>query len=371
MLMRLALVLAVGLAPAAMAQECTSEQQVCDQIKSAKRANDAGAPTAALKHLRIAQNSIDIDTQWLVYLLGQKAAAYAQKGNQEQSLAAIASALEFRPNDIWLLLQSCRQHGAADFLAKAQRDCARVRTLLRRMKDPETRAVALPYLVLAEAQLALYMRFPDVALKKIDELDSEAMPARFTDDLRAAALSMTGDHMGASEALDRVLTQAADEPAATRAQLYHRRGFERFAIGAFASGLQDLEIAAKTARQIPSDAPNRDRDLARYLYGLCAVHLRRNDAAAAQHWCGALSETEIANENHIFLDAVGLAQLRNGQYAEAAENFAEALRLFPRSAQSYRHLQQSVTGAQKAGMTLELEDYVDDSVRLLQEGSFR
>ncbi|MDD9717434.1 hypothetical protein PVW48_11800 [Dinoroseobacter sp. PD6] len=366
MLIRLVLLLALWAPATALAQACTSAPEVCNQILSAKQDNDAGAPKDALDHLRKAQETAGIDTQWVVYLLGQKATAYSQSGNSEQSLAAIASALEFRPNDVWLLLQSCRLHAASSFLAKAQRDCARVRTLMRRTKDKDLQAVQMAHLVHAEAQLALIMRYPDLALEKLESLDGSGIPLRFIDDLRASALSMLGDHAAAKQALDRVLALATDEPEASRAALYQRRGFEQIALGTVDAGLVDLETAVATAREVDDTVPDRDSALAQYLYGLCAVHLQREAAEAALEWCGALSETETGQTSHVFLDAYGLAQMRNGLYEAAAETFAKALDLVPRSTQSYRHLQQSVRLAQDSGLPLVLDDYVDDRVRLLQ-----
>ncbi|MBK0328189.1 hypothetical protein I5535_12915 [Rhodobacteraceae bacterium F11138] len=379
----------------AMAQEaspyCESDaapkpKELCEIIIEAKQANGAGDTDRALALLEEAKNHPATVGKTAAMVLGQKATAHALREETEQSLAALQSALNFTPNDIWLLLRSCQDHAASDYLPKAQRDCARARNLLRRVRNDE-RQYVLAYVNYSEAQLALAMDQPQIALERLDTI-RETTPGkiadRYLDELRASALIAQGNSPAAIDVLSMVLQSNPSMGAAERAGLLYQRGLERLSGKTQAAGITDLREAIELSRQdeaaamTTAETTKRQIDLfkveraqqrtAEYAYTLCAVHLRTGKVQAALQDCEALAATQPGQQNHVYLDAWGLAQLEGGRPAAAAQSFASALKKSPRSSIAYGHLNRAVGAAQEQGQALDLNTLVPPEARLFHHG---
>ncbi|MFD3191386.1 hypothetical protein ACFMPD_14070 [Sedimentitalea sp. HM32M-2] len=368
--------------PYCQTADAPKPEDLCALIMQAKTANGAGDTDKALALLKQARDHPATVGKTAALVLGQKATAHALRGETEQALAALQSALQFTPNDIWLLMRSCQDHAAADYLPKAQRDCARARNLLRRVRK-EDRPLVLAYVNYSEAQLALAMEQPQITLDRLQTIESQ-MPgriaARYLNQLRASALIAQGDSAGAVQALTDVLASEQAIGLSEQASLHYLRGLERIAIAANEAGLADIRQAIALSRSAEQEAGTRaaqtrsvaDQNTlqratsrtAEYTYTLCAIHLRSGDVMAALRDCEALSETAPGQQNHVYLDAWGLAQLEGGRAAEAARTFSDALEKAPRSSISYGHLNRAVGQAQAEGKALDLDEFLTPEARL-------
>ncbi|QBF32202.1 lipopolysaccharide assembly protein LapB [Thalassococcus sp. S3] len=325
--------------------------QACLEIEKAKVANMEGETRDALDHLRRALAMEDLTNDAAATALGQMATTYAVAGDIERSLSSLQSALQFLPNDVWLLMRSCQAHTAAGYVAKAQRDCARVRKLLRRERDPEARTQIEEYVEFAEARLALAKRQPTRSLKRIETLSkrsNRSISDPYLGILKGDAHAAAGQRAAAIAAYSNVIDSPAPLPSDMRAQVLFNRGLERLEDGGVDDALGDIEAAASLAPQ------------AQYLYALCSINLRQGQSEAAVSACERL--IGIAPDNHVHLDAYGLALLRNDRPQEAVKAFAHALRLSPQSKLSYAHLKEALGHLDGR---LRIEDVLPDSVRAL------
>ncbi len=359
--------------------------ELCETIMRAKEANRQGDTDLALKLVDEAKDHSATVGKTAAMVLGQKATAHALREETEQSLAALQSALNFTPNDIWLLLRSCQAHAAADYLPKAQRDCARARNLLRRVRNDE-RQLVLAYVNYSEAQLALAMDQPQIALQRLDtvrETTPDKIADRYLDELRASALIAQGDSERAIDTLTTVLDSNQTMGVSEQASLLYQRGLELLSGVSREAGLSDVRRAVELSRQdemaarAKADETKRITDeikvdramkrTAEYAYTLCAIHLRTGAVEAALQDCEALAQTEPGRQNHVYLDAWGLAQLKGGRPAEAAQAFSSALKKSPRSTIAYGHLSRAIGDAEKQGETLDIDKLLPPEARMFHK----
>ncbi len=359
---------------------------LCEIIMQAKEANLQGDTDLALVLVEQAREHRATVGKTAAMVLGQKATAHALREEPEQALAALQSALNFTPNDHWLLLRSCQDHAEAGYLPKAQRDCARARNLLRRVPN-DRRQLVLAYVNYSEAQLALAMDQPRLALERLDAIH-ESTPGeiadRYLNEVRASALIAQGDSAQAVKTLTSVLDSESELGASEQAGLLYRRGLELLSSASTEAGLADVRHAVELSRQDEIAARAKAAETMRltdeikvtraakrtaeYAYTLCAIHLRSGAVDAALRDCKSLSETDLGQQNHVYLDAWGLAQLKGGRPTEAAKSFSNALKKSPRSTIAYGHLSRAIGAAEKQGEKLNIDELLPPDARMFHGG---